>query len=115
MKLVGSYIQYGGGFNKDNVDRKDISNAIEYLRKTDDEHADFWIGVYGDKSEEKVLEINKWFETFLHLNDNKNTFYATKLNDFEQITNLCELFVNGKIEEVEKKMIGYKSKITQTD
>ena len=115
MKLAGSYIQYGGGFNKDNVDKNDIYNAIEYLKNTDDEHADFWIGVYGEESEEKVLEINKWFETFLHLNDEKNTFYATKLDDFEQIKNLCELLVDGKIGEVEKKMIEYRSKKTQTD
>jgi len=115
MKIEGSYIQYGGGYNKDNVEKKDVLKAIEYLEKTDDEHVDFWISVYGEKTEEKVLEVNKWFETFFHLNDERNTFYATKLNGFDQIKALCELLIEGKIEEVEKKMIEYKSKKTQTE
>jgi hypothetical protein len=113
MEIVGSYIQYAEGYNKDNINKDDVLQAIENLKDSDDEHDGFWVGVYGKDTEEIVLETNKWFEVFFHLNDEKDTFYTTRLKGYEEIKTLYELLIDGKIQEIENKMIEYKAKKNQ--
>lgn len=52
-----NYIQYAGGYNKDNIDFTDIEKAIIEIQETDDEHGAFWVSVITD--DENVIETDK--------------------------------------------------------
>ncbi|WP_312557630.1 hypothetical protein [Empedobacter brevis] len=46
--MIENYIQYLGGYNKDNITFSDIEKAIIEINETDDEHAVFWISVISE-------------------------------------------------------------------
>ena len=55
--MTENYIQYASGYQKDNIDEKDIVKAISDIQLMDDEHGAFWVSVITD--DENVIEVNK--------------------------------------------------------
>ncbi|WP_165852230.1 hypothetical protein [Chryseobacterium pennae] len=43
--MTENYIQYAEGYQKDNIDEKDIVKAIKDIQLMDDEHGAFWVSV----------------------------------------------------------------------
>lgn len=62
--MTENYIQYAGGYQKDNIDEKDIVQAISYIQLVDDEHGAFWVSVITD--DENVIEVNKDLSLFVN-------------------------------------------------
>lgn len=58
--MIENYIQYASGYNKDNIDLKDIEKAINDIQKIDDEHGAFWVSVITD--DENVIETDKYLD-----------------------------------------------------
>lgn len=52
-----NYIQYLGGYSKENIDFSDIEKAILEIQQTDDEHGVFWVSVITD-DENDIVTIN---------------------------------------------------------
>ncbi|MEJ5104358.1 hypothetical protein [Chryseobacterium sp. MYb328] len=55
--MTENYIQYAEGYQKDNIDEKDIVKAIKDIQLMDDEHGVFWVSVI--THDENVIEVNK--------------------------------------------------------
>lgn len=55
--MTENYIQYAGGYQKDNINETDIVKAIMDIQLVDDEHAAFWISVI--TNDEDVIEVNR--------------------------------------------------------
>ena len=55
--MTENYIQYAGGYQKNNIDEADIQKAITDIQLMDDEHGSFWVSVITD--DENVIEVNR--------------------------------------------------------
>ncbi len=55
--MAETYIQYAGGYQKDNINETDIEKTIKDIQRMDDEHGAFWVSVIID--DENVIEVNK--------------------------------------------------------
>lgn len=55
--MIENYIQYAGGYQKDNINETDIEKAIADIQRMDDEHGAFWVSV--TTNDENVIEVNK--------------------------------------------------------
>ena len=102
MEIVGSYIQYAAGFDKDDITKTDIERAIKDLLKMDDEHGAFWVGVYGSDTEDYVLEIHKSLTLFGNFGEEEN--YKIQLKSADLIIDYYDLLINGKIDELREKL-----------
>ena len=65
--MIENYIQYLGGYNKDNIVFSDIEKAIIEINETDDEHGVFWVSVISDDDFENVIETSKSLDLIIPL------------------------------------------------
>jgi len=104
MEIEGSYIQYAGGYNKDNVTILDIKKAIVDLNIMDGEHGAFWVGIYNKESDEIALEVHKDLTLFGHFGENQEDDLKTRLESNLEIEGYFKLLLNGEIEKLKVKM-----------
>lgn len=104
MKIEESYIQYAAGYNKENVSKADIKKAINDLELMDEEHGAFWVGVCGKGNDEIALELHKDLFLFGHFDNKENDNLKIKLNISQDSEKYFDLLLNGKIEELKRKM-----------
>ncbi|MGV2448943.1 UNVERIFIED_CONTAM: hypothetical protein POZ17_06130 [Ralstonia mannitolilytica] len=89
--MTENYIQYAGGYQKDNIDEKDVVQAISDIQLMDEEHGAFWVSVITD--DENVIEVNKDLSLIV-IFAGKQTKYQAK--DWNEVTELYKLLLAGK-------------------
>ncbi|MGH1516580.1 hypothetical protein [Chryseobacterium sp. JK1] len=89
--MTENYIQYAGGYQKDNIDEKDFVQAISDIQLMDEEHGAFWVSVITD--DENVIEVNKDLSLIV-IFAGKQTKYQAK--DWNEVTELYKLLLAGK-------------------
>ncbi|OUS19025.1 hypothetical protein A9Q93_02925 [Nonlabens dokdonensis] len=102
IEIEGSYIQYAGGYDKENIVESDFLKALKDLEQMDDEHGAFWIGVYGAETDEFVLELHKSLTLFGNFSENEN--YKIQLKSLEASKEYFNLLLSGMIEKLKEKL-----------
>ncbi|KAB1232591.1 hypothetical protein [Chryseobacterium viscerum] len=93
--MTENYIQYAGDYQKDNIDEKDIVQAISDIQLVDDEHGAFWVSVITD--DENVIEVNKDLLLFV-IFEGQQTQYQAK--DWNEVKELYKLLLMEKFDVI---------------
>lgn len=97
--MTEDYIQYAGGYQKDNIDELDIVKAIKDIQLMDDEHGAFWVSVITD--DENVIEVNKDL-SLLVIFEGQQTKYQAK--DWNEVTELYKLLLIEKFDVIVERL-----------
>lgn len=97
--MTENYIQYAGGYQKDNINELDIDKAIADLQLTDDEHGAFWVSVIVD--DENVIEVNKDLSFTLIFAGEETKHQA---RNWSEIKELYKLLLNESFDEIKAKI-----------
>jgi hypothetical protein len=92
------YLQTLWGDSTDNATLEDVQIAISKLKKMDDEHAAFWVGI--ENGGESILEIHKDLTIIAMFEDDPKKEITKQGIDWKEIENLYRLFLNGELSEV---------------
>lgn len=84
--MTENYIQYADGYQKDNIDEKDIVKAISDIQLLDDEHGAFWVSVITD--DENVIEVNTDLSLFIIFEGQQTKYQAKDWNEVIELYNL---------------------------
>ncbi|MEJ5048985.1 hypothetical protein WH221_04055 [Chryseobacterium culicis] len=87
--MTENYIQYADGYQKDNIDEKDIIKAISDIQLMDEEHGAFWVSVITDN--ENIIEVNKDLSLFVIFEGKQTRYQATDWNEVTELYNLLLL------------------------
>ncbi|MBO9566572.1 MAG: hypothetical protein J7621_27610 [Niastella sp.] len=87
--MMDNYIQYAGGYQKDNIDETDIKKAIKDIQLMDDEHGAFWVSVITDA--ENVIEVNKDLSLSVIFEEVETKYQAKSWEEVEELYNLLLL------------------------
>jgi hypothetical protein len=98
VMLSESYIQYAGGYNKEDVNNSDIQKALNDLKVMDEEHGAFWISMLVENDEEFIIEVNKNLKLSLIFGENKENYYQAK--NYEEVKNILELHIKKDFEKI---------------
>lgn len=93
--MTQNYIQYAGGYQKDNIDAADIAKAIADIQLMDEEHGAFWVSVITD--DEHVIEVNKDLSLTL-IFEGRETRYQAK--SWKEVAELYQLLLLKKFNEI---------------
>jgi len=93
--MTENYIQYAGGYQKDNIDEADIEKAIADIQLMDDEHGTFWVSVITD--DENVIEVNKDLSLSVIFEGQETRYQAI---DWKEVAKLYKLLLNEKFDEI---------------
>ena len=93
-----TYLQTLCGDSTDNATLEDVRIAISKLKKMDDEHAAFWVGI--ENSGESILEIHKDLTIIALFEDDPKNEITKQGVDWKEVENLYRLFLNGDLSEV---------------
>ncbi len=96
VSLSDSYIQYGGGYNKENVNSNDIIKALEDIKEMDDEHGSFWISILTEE-EERVIVVNKNLNLIIIFGEEETEYQP---QDYAEIKSILELHVNKEFDKI---------------
>lgn len=108
VSLSDSYIQYAGGYNKEDVNSNDIAKALEDITKMDEEHGAFWISMLNEEEEEMIIEINKDLNLSLIFGEEEFQYQS---QNFEETESILKLHIDKefeKIKSITKANNGYK-------
>ncbi len=94
-----SYIQYAGGYQKDDIDIQDITKALSDLPKMDDEHGAFWVSILTE--DENVIEVNKELQLSFIFDGIESKYQATDLNE---VKDFYKLLLTKNFEEIKQKI-----------
>ena len=94
-----NYIQYAGGYQKDNIEESDIEKAIEDIQLMDDEHGAFWVSVITD--DENVIEVNKDLSLTVIFEGQEIKYQAT---DWNEVAELYKLLLLEKFDEIASRV-----------
>lgn len=94
-----SYIQYAGGYQKDNINESDIKKAIKDIQEMDDEHGAFWVSIITD--DENVIEANKDLLLSV-IFDGEETKYQA--DDWDEVEEFYRLLLHEKFAEIKQKI-----------
>ncbi|MDQ0781346.1 hypothetical protein [Chryseobacterium sp. W4I1] len=97
--MTENYIQYAGGYQKDNIEKKDIVKAIADIQLMDDEHGAFWVSVI--TNDENVIEVNKDLSLSVIL-EGQQTNYQAK--DWTEVTEIFKLLLIEKFDEIAERV-----------
>lgn len=98
VMLSESYIQYAGGYNKENVNQSDIQKALNDLKIMDEEHGAFWISMLVENDEEFIIEVNKNLNLSLIYGENKENHYQAE--NYSEVKNILELHIKKEFEKI---------------
>ncbi|WP_343607726.1 hypothetical protein [Chryseobacterium oranimense] len=93
--MTENYIQFAGGYQKENIDEKDIVKAISDIQLMDDEHGAFWVSVITD--DENVIEVNKDLSLFVIFGGQQTQYQA---KDWKEVAELYRLLLLEKFHEI---------------
>ncbi|AZA89484.1 Uncharacterised protein [Chryseobacterium nakagawai] len=93
--MTENYIQYAEGYQKDNIDEKDIVKAIKDIQLMDDEHGAFWVSVI--TNDENVIEVHKDLSLSV-IFEEKEIKYKAK--DWKEVAELYKLLLLEKFDEI---------------
>lgn len=94
-----NYIQYLGGYSKDNIDFSDIEKAILEIQETDDEHGVFWVSVITD--DENVIETDKFLNLAIVFDGNQINYEA---KDWLEVKEFYNLLLEENFDAIKKKI-----------
>ncbi|WP_313091464.1 hypothetical protein [Chryseobacterium flavum] len=94
-----NYIQYASGYQKDNIDEKDIVKAISDIQLMDDEHGTFWVSVITD--DENVIEVNKDLSLFVIFEGQQIQYQA---KDWKEVIELYNLLLSEKFDVITERV-----------
>lgn len=97
--MTENYIQYAGGYQKDNITDADIKKAIKDVQSMDDEHGAFWISVITD--DENVIEVNKDLSLSVIFEGEEIKYQAADWNEVEQ---LYKLLLREQFYEIKRRI-----------
>ncbi|MGG5209235.1 hypothetical protein ACQWU4_09805 [Chryseobacterium sp. MIQD13] len=97
--MIENYIQYAGGYQKDDIDERDIIKAISDIQLMDEEHGVFWVSVITDN--ENVIEVNKDLSLFLIFEGNQTECQA---KDWNEVAELYKLLLLKKFELIASRI-----------
>ncbi|AZB26440.1 hypothetical protein EG339_18540 [Chryseobacterium bernardetii] len=97
--MIENYIQYAGGYQKDNIGEKDIVKAIKDIQLMDDEHGAFWVSVITDN--EHVIEVNKNLSLSVIFEEQETRYQAI---DWEEVAELYKLLLLEKFDEIASRI-----------
>ncbi|NMH89874.1 hypothetical protein [Flavivirga algicola] len=97
VSLSDSYIQYAGGYNKEDVNSNDITKALEDIKKMDEEHGAFWISILNEEDEEMVVEVNKDLNLSLIFGEEEFQYQS---KNFEETKSILELHINKEFDKI---------------
>ena len=100
MQMTDNYIQYAGGYHKNNITDDDIRKAIIDIQSMDDEHGAFWASVITD--DENVIEVNKDLSMSALFEGDEKKYQATTWNEVEHLYNLL---LRGQIDKIKRIII----------
>lgn len=86
---------------KDNLTELDIIKALNDLPTMDDEHGAFFVGVYGENTEEFVLELHKDLTLFAIFGEEN---YKIRLTKIEEARIYFKLLLAGNTHEIMKRL-----------
>ena len=95
-----SYIQYVGGYNKVDVNERDINKAIEDIKKIDKEHGAFWVSVITD--DENIIEVDKALQITIILEPDNDKELKYKANNWDEVKQLYLLLLDTKFDEIKR-------------
>ncbi|MFV0143626.1 MULTISPECIES: hypothetical protein [Empedobacter] len=99
--MIENYIQYLGGYNKDNIVFSDIEKAIIEINETDDEHGVFWVSVISDDDFENVIETSKSLDLIITF-DEIGIKYKAK--DWNEVKELYKLLLEEKFDLIKAQI-----------
>ncbi|MGV0978444.1 hypothetical protein [Empedobacter falsenii] len=99
--MIENYIQYLGGYNKDNITFSDIEKAIIAINETDDEHGIFWVSVISDDDFENVIETSKSLDLIITF-DEIGIKYKAK--DWNEVKELYKLLLEEKFDLIKAQI-----------
>ena len=94
-----NYIQYGEGYNKDNIDFTDIEKAIIEIQESDDEHGAFWVSVITD--DENIIETDKNLNLAIVFEGNQSNY---KAKDWLEVKEFYKLLLTENFDEIKQKI-----------
>ena len=94
-----NYIQYAGGYNKDNINLTDIEKAIIEIQQTDDEHGAFWVSIITD--DENVIETDKHLNLAIVFDGNQSNY---KAKDWLEVKEFYELLLDENFDEIKQRI-----------
>lgn len=100
VSLSDSYIQYVGGYNKEDVNSYDIAKALEDIKKMDEEHGAFWISMLNEQDEEMIIEVNKDLNLSLIFGEEEFQYQS---QNFEETKTILELHINKEFEKIKSR------------
>ncbi|WCO03551.1 hypothetical protein [Psychroserpens ponticola] len=97
VSLSDSYIQYAGGYNKEDVNANDITKALEDIKKMDEEHGAFWISMLNENDLEMIIEVNKDLNLSLIFGEEEFRYQS---QGFEETKSILELHINKEFDKI---------------
>jgi hypothetical protein len=97
--MMENYIQYAGGYQKDDIDENDNKKAIADIQQMDDEHGAFWVAVTAD--DENVIEVNRDL-SLTAIFDGTETKY--KADNWKEVEELYNLLLAGEFDLIRMKI-----------
>jgi rRNA maturation endonuclease Nob1 len=97
--MTENYIQYAGGYQKNNINETDIEKAITDIQQMDDEHGAFWVSVITD--DENVIEVNKDLSLTAIFEGQETKYQAANWKEVKEFYNLLLL---EKFDEIRMKL-----------
>lgn len=91
--MAENYIQYASGYQKDNIDERDILKTISDIQLMDDEHGAFWVSVI--TNDENVIEVNKFHNKMNEQLIEGNVIYLWRLDRLgRRLKNVIDLVLS---------------------
>ncbi|WP_160139926.1 hypothetical protein [Chryseobacterium sp. c4a] len=97
--MTENYIQYVSGYQKDNIDERDILKAISDIQLMDDEHGAFWISVI--TNDENVIEVNKDLSLSFIFEEQETKYQAI---DWKEVEELYKLLLLERFDEITSRL-----------
>jgi rRNA maturation endonuclease Nob1 len=97
--MTENYIQYVAGYQKDNINKKDISRAIKDIKQMDDEHGAFWVSVITD--DENVIEVSKDLKLSFMSAGSAMKYQA---KSWDEVQELYELLLDERFTDIRAKI-----------
>lgn len=97
-----TYLQTAWGDQWDNVTMDIVRTAIDGLKKMDEEHGAFWVGLI--KNDENVLEVHKDLGLFGVFEDEPGMQYRGQGKDWVEIEVLFQNFLADKMNELKTRL-----------
>lgn len=106
--MTENYIQYAGGYQKDNISKADIEKAFKDIQLMDDEHGAFWVSVI--TVDENVIEVNKDLSLSAIFQGDEIKYQA---NDWNEVNELYSLLLKKEFHEVKQRIMKTQHDIQQ--